>query len=130
MASNHASRCGLPSALLVRYTLLMKTSYAQKTLSLLRQEFSCLPDSRKTFSISIKDAVMSALAMFSLKTPSLLKFDGELRSSWGQKTLKNLFGVMTTPYLFFRKKEEGEIHKNGGLIFISFGRSSSHFSVS
>ena len=97
MASNHASRCGFPSSSLVRYTLLMKTSYAQKTLSLLRQEFSCLPDSRKTFSIPIKDAVMSALAMFSLKTPSLLKFDSEFRSSWGTENPKNLFGVMTTP---------------------------------
>lgn len=43
------------------------------------------------------DAVMSALGMFSLKAPSLLKFDSKFRHDWGQRTLKNLFKVEMVP---------------------------------
>ena len=43
--------------------------------------------------ISLGDALMSAFAMFSLKDPSLLAFDGRRRD----ENMKNLYGIETVP---------------------------------
>ena len=49
---------------------------ADTLLSLVRKDFQKIPDRRADNSkISLDDALMSALAMFQLKDPSLLAFD-------------------------------------------------------
>ena len=94
--------CGVwafPFPCQTRYNSGMKktTSYAQKLFTLLHHEFSIYPDSRKNPTISLKDAAMSALGMFSLKMPSLLKFDNECRLGPGKETVKSLFGLDHVP---------------------------------
>ncbi len=49
---------------------------ADNFLALIREDFQKIPDRRAgNISISQEDALMSALAMFLLKDPSLLAFD-------------------------------------------------------
>lgn len=59
---------------------------ADTLIALLRKDFQKIPDSRAgNATISIDDALMSALAMFQLKDPSLLAFDKRRRE--GDKKL-------------------------------------------
>ena len=60
--------------------------------------FSEIPDHRaKTESVSIplKDALMSGFAVFALKFPSLLQFDGQRKARQGN--LKAIFGIEAAP---------------------------------
>jgi ribosome biogenesis protein Tsr3 len=60
--------------------------------------FSKIPDHRsKNITVSLPDALMSALAMFLLKYPSLLQFDEERSKEIIQTNLKNLYGIDTPP---------------------------------
>jgi len=53
---------------------------ADNLLRLVREEFKKVPDTRAdNVTISLDDALMSALAMFQLKDPSLLAFDRRRR---------------------------------------------------
>ena len=52
---------------------------------------------RKGRIISITDGLMSALAMFSLKFPSMLGFNDQCKSEKLQANLKNLFGIKNVP---------------------------------
>ena len=61
---------------------------------LLRCRFENIPDSRAGLAtISLADALMSAFAMFSLKDPSLLTYDGRRND----ENIKRLFHVGTIP---------------------------------
>jgi Transposase DDE domain len=67
-------------------------------LIIVRSVFSSLLDSRKKMvNISLPDALMSALAMFILKYPSLLKFDEERNEKIIKHNLKTLYGVEKSP---------------------------------
>jgi len=67
-------------------------------LSQVRSIFSTIPDNRKkNVTVSLPDALMSALAMFSLKYPSLLKFDNERNEKIIKHNLETLYGIEKTP---------------------------------
>jgi hypothetical protein len=60
----------------------------------LRLGFETIPDHRgRTCAISLADALMSALAMFALKDPSLLAFEEHRH----EENMRNLFGIARVP---------------------------------
>ena len=69
-------------------------------LGLVRQCFETIPDSVKGRKFTLADCLMSGLAVFILKFPSLLKFDEAMRQSEDKENLHNLrflFGVENAP---------------------------------
>ena len=70
-------------------------------LSSIHQTFAKIPDGVRHRRFSLSDCLMSGLAMFILKYPSLLQFDKQTRSGEADPTivhnLKTLFGVEKTP---------------------------------
>lgn len=66
---------------------------ADALLALVRKEFETIPDNRPYPSISLADALMSGLALFSLKDPSLLAFE-ERRTD---ETIKNIYHIDKIP---------------------------------
>ena len=64
----------------------------------IRREFEKIPEFRTgDIEISISDALMSAFAMFSLKIPSLLKFDERRKDETECQNLKNIYGIENVP---------------------------------
>ncbi len=75
---------------------LRKHLNADTLLSLVRKDFQKIPDHRaKNSKISLDDALMSALAVFLLKDPSLLAFDRRRREE--PENLHTVFGISTIP---------------------------------
>lgn len=69
---------------------------ADNLLARVRADFQKIPDTRAANStISLDDALMSALAMFQLKDPSLLAFDKRRRQE--PENLHTIFGITTIP---------------------------------
>ena len=69
---------------------------ADTLLSLVRKDFQKIPDHRADNSkISLDDALMSALAVFQLKDPSLLAFDRRRREE--PENLHTVFGINIIP---------------------------------
>jgi hypothetical protein len=69
---------------------------ADTLLALVRKDFQMIPDIRAdNAKISLDDALMSALAMFQLKDPSLLAFDKRRREE--PENLHTVFGITTIP---------------------------------
>jgi hypothetical protein len=69
---------------------------ADTLLSLVRKDFQAIRDARAdNAKISLDDALMSALAMFQLKDPSLLAFDNRRREE--PENLHTVFGISTIP---------------------------------
>lgn len=69
---------------------------ADTLFALIRKDFQKVPDARAgNKKISLDDALMSALAMFQLKDPSLLAFD--TRSKEEPENLHSIFGINTIP---------------------------------
>ncbi len=66
-------------------------------LDCVRPVFTKIRTSIHSRKISLADCLMSALAMFSLKSPSLLAFDNSSGDPVIQHNLKTLFGVENTP---------------------------------
>lgn len=69
-------------------------------LKKVRECFDSIPDQRKTRGVSQSDCLMSGLAMFSLKIPSLLKFDELVRGEEDPieaRNLRSLFKVERAP---------------------------------
>lgn len=68
-------------------------------LRLVRHEFDGIKEHRQgsKHTISLTDALMSALAMFSLKYPSLLQFDAGRDDPVIKHNLKHLYGVNNVP---------------------------------
>jgi len=79
----------------------MNTSYIKlkpdHLIKFISDFFNKIPDHRaNNKTISLKDTLMSAYAIFSLKIPSLLKFDEDFRK--GDTTnLSNLFNIINVP---------------------------------
>ena len=69
---------------------------ADTLLALVRKDFQIIPDARaENAKISLDDALMSALAMFQLKDPSLLAFDKRRREE--PENLHTVFGITIIP---------------------------------
>jgi hypothetical protein len=68
-------------------------------LKTVRQSFAGIADHRKSGSVDIPltDALMSGVAMFALKYPSLLKFDEQRTESVIRSNLQHLYGVDQAP---------------------------------
>ena len=67
-------------------------------LALVRKEFEQIKEYRiKTISYQLADVLMSALAMFGLKYPSLLRFEQNRHEPILRANLKNLYGVERAP---------------------------------
>jgi hypothetical protein len=67
-------------------------------LKTIRQSFASVPDLRGARSeIALSDALMAGLAVFGLKSPSLLKFDEAAREGVIRHNLKTLYGVERAP---------------------------------
>ncbi len=67
-------------------------------LALVRKEFEQIKEHRiKTISYKLTDVLMSALAMFGLKYPSLLQFDQDRGDEYTRANLANLYGVERAP---------------------------------
>jgi len=60
---------------------------ADALFSLVRSEFEKIPDKRHHATASLTDALMSGLALFSLKDPSLLAFEARRTD----ETIKNIY---------------------------------------
>lgn len=68
-----------------------------KLLDRVREVFSKIPTLVKARKVSLEDCLMSALAMFSLKSPSLLSFDEGKAEPIVQGNLQRLFKVKNVP---------------------------------
>jgi len=77
---------------------LKKTLSAPALLSRVRNVFNDVKDWRKTTpEYSLSDVLMSGLAVFSLKFPSLLDFDNRCREPQTQHNLNTLYGIKKAP---------------------------------
>ena len=72
-----------------------KTLSAQGMYALVRKHIRKMQDSRRARScdISFSDVVMSAVAMFALKFPSMLQFEKDHKDKTVKSKLKKLFGI-------------------------------------
>jgi hypothetical protein len=72
---------------------------ARSLLTQVRNVFQSITDHRQSAksAISLPDALMSGLAVFSLKFPSLLKFDEQRQEQHIRHNLEHLFGVVRAP---------------------------------
>lgn len=69
---------------------------ADSLFTVIRKDFAQIPDSRgANSSISLDDALMSGLAVFQLKHPSLLAFDRQRQKE--PQNLHSMFGITTIP---------------------------------
>ncbi len=67
---------------------------ADALFGLVRSGFATIPDDRRSDTdLSLTDALMSAFAMFSLKSPSLLAFDKERTEG----NLRTIYGMQHVP---------------------------------
>jgi len=73
------------------------TLSATGLLSVVRGVFTKIPRAVKRQTISLSDCLMSALAMFGIKAPSLLAFDGPNLQETVQHNLKTLYQIGTPP---------------------------------
>ena len=77
---------------------LRKALSAPGLLSAIRKQFCRVPDHRSGRpSIALADALMSGLAIFGLKCPSLLQFDRQRRDPVEAHNLRTLYGVERVP---------------------------------
>ena len=71
---------------------------APALLDQIRKDFEKLPDPRRSGQqFSLPDVLMSGLAVFGLKYPSLLKFDEKRDEERVRANLRNLYGVFQAP---------------------------------
>ena len=73
------------------------TLSATGLLSVVLGVFTKIPRAVKRQTISLSDCLMSALAMFGIKAPSLLAFDGPNLQETVQHNLKTLYQIGTPP---------------------------------
>jgi len=74
-----------------------KTLSAAGLLGLVREDFDTIAKLRREQKITLADCLMSALAMFSLKSPSLLAFDEGKAEPIVGENIKTLFNVKNVP---------------------------------
>ena len=70
---------------------------ADALFSTIRRNFEKTPEFRLDKSISIPDALMSAFAMFSLKSQSVLQFDHKRKIVAENQNLKAIYGIKNIP---------------------------------
>ncbi len=89
----------LSCLLIVMSSTLRKHLSAPGLLKTVRQSFTGIADHRQSGSIEIPlaDALMSGLAVFALKYPSLLKFDEQRNEPVIRSNLQHLYGVDQAP---------------------------------
>jgi hypothetical protein len=78
----------------------MARGVIKRLLSSLRETTEGLPDSRKSSNArkySIKDAILSAFAVFYFQHPSLLNFQQDMHRKHKRNNLETLFGVQNIP---------------------------------
>jgi len=81
-------------------SLLRKHLSAPGLLNIVHQQFSKIPDSReftRNVTISLNDHLMSGLAVFGLKHPSLLNYDKKRLEDTVSQNLRSLYHVSTPP---------------------------------
>jgi hypothetical protein len=79
-------------------TKLRKHLNADALFTSIHREFEKIPEFRtRDIEISIPDALMSAFAVFSLKDPSLLKFDERKKEEAECQNLKSIYGIENIP---------------------------------
>ena len=66
-------------------------------LKAVRKEFEAIPETKPTAAISLTDHLMSGLAVFSLKCPSLLQFDNDRNTDITRHNLRSLYGIERAP---------------------------------
>lgn len=77
---------------------LRKTLSAPGLLTIVRKEFEKIPEHRiGKPDYPLPDVLMSALAMFGLKYPSLLQFDKGRHEKTTKANLTKLYGIEATP---------------------------------
>ena len=77
-----------------------KSLSANALYTTVRDVFNGIPDHRTkqgNVKVSIKDALMSGLAVFALKYPSLLKFDKDRSDSLKNENLRSMFSIGHVP---------------------------------
>src|ERR1700733_9619607 len=74
-----------------------KTLSAGGLLACVRAVFEQIANHRQERKLSLTDCLMSALAMFSLKSPSLLAFDEGRAEPLVQRNIQTLFQVENVP---------------------------------
>jgi hypothetical protein len=87
---------------------------AERLLMAVRKVFEKIPTKKrdvrgKNRKITLADSLMSALAMFSLKSPSLLAFDQARNDPIVAHNLKTLFGVKCGPSDTYMREELDEV---------------------
>ena len=71
---------------------------APALLGQIRKDFEKVPDPRRSGQqFSLQDVLMSGLALFGVKYPSLLKFDENRNEERVRANLRNLYGVIQAP---------------------------------
>ncbi len=79
-------------------TMFRKTLSVPGLLRLVRAEFDRIKDPVASRGLCLPDCLMSALAMFGLKCPSLLNFEQQARNrNRVRSNLRNLYGVLRVP---------------------------------
>ncbi len=78
-------------------TKIRKHLNADALFGTIRSEFEKIPEFRPGRNISIPDVLMSAFAMFSLKSPSLLQFDHKRKDVAESQNLKTIYGIENIP---------------------------------
>lgn len=89
--------------------LMKKDLSAVGLLETIRQTFDKITDKAKNPSISLSDCLMSGLAIFSLKYPSLLQFDHDRNKEITINNLKTLYGIEKAPCDTYLRERLDEI---------------------
>src|SRR5919199_1342136 len=93
-SSQSSPRCSSEGLLVMGAPTVRKHLSADALFGLLRTSFAAIADHRPgTPDIALRDALMSAFAMFSLKAPSLLAFDQERTEG----NLQRVYGIERVP---------------------------------
>jgi len=66
-------------------------------LTAVRKEFKAISETKPTAAIPLADHLMSGLAIFSLKYPSLLQFDNCRHDAIVRHNLQTLYGIEQAP---------------------------------
>src|SRR3990167_1696304 len=95
-----------------------KVLSAKGLLAITRKVFSQIPQTRsnprgKNRKISLSDSLMSALAMFSLKSPSLLAFDQAKIDETLRNNLEKLYEIESVPSDTYMREELDEVDPVG-----------------
>ncbi len=81
-------------------------------LKSMRQLFEKIPDPKSSTTIPLSDHLMSGLAIFGLKYPSLLQFDQDRNEELTRANLKSLYGINQAPSDTYLRERLDEVDPN------------------